>query len=92
MADSPTVSRFLFADGNFEALERHHRTSGTLFIPRAPATSGHGGGPGKTNHNDGAERGDRTTEAGPAASPAADARAAVAGPRGRPDATGHATS
>lgn len=82
-----------FADGNFEAAERNYSTSGTLFIARAPATSGHGSGPSETNHNDRAERGDRTAEAGPAATPAADARTTVAGTRGRTtDAAGHATS
>lgn len=82
-----------FADGNFEAAERNYSTSGTLFIARAPATSGHSSGPSETNHNDRVERGDRTAEAGPAATPATDARTTVAGTCGRTtDAAGHATS
>lgn len=81
------------ADGNFKAAQRNYSTSGTLFIARAPATSGDCGGPSETNHNDRAECGHRPAEAGPATPPATDARTTVAGTCWRtPDAPRHATS
>lgn len=84
---------YQFADGNFKAAERNYSTSGTLFIARAPATSGDCGGPSETNYNDRAECGHWTAEARPAPIVATDARTTVAWTRRSPtDASGHAPS
>lgn len=88
----PFVSPRKFADGNFEAAQRNHSTSGTLFIARAPATSGNCGGPSETNHNDRAECSYWPAEARPSTHPAANARTTVAGPCGRTPDSNDATS